>query len=216
MSAGAPAHPSSPARARREALRASARACRAALDPAARQAAGEAMACHAAALAPLRTAARVAVYLALPHEAPTAPLIARLRAAGAALLIPARDAREGRYRWAELPARADELRPGDFGVLEPASPCWADDAAPQAVITPGVVFDRRGGRLGHGAGHYDRLLARCPHAARIGFAFHCQIVDQVPHEPHDEPMDFLVTEQGADPTGARPTFFSIRMNEQKP
>lgn len=218
MSTAVPASPAAQSR-RRDALRMAARARRDALDPATRQAAGKAFARHAESVPPLQSAppsTPVAVYLALPLEAPTAPLIARLRAGGATLCIPAYDPQIQDFRWALLPNRDEDLRPGRFGVSEPISPRWVDERTLRAAVIPGVAFDRRGGRLGHGAGYYDRLLARCPHAARIGLAFLCQVTEPIPLEPHDQLMDFLITELGAAPTHARPTSLSSPMNEQKP
>jgi 5-formyltetrahydrofolate cyclo-ligase len=97
-------------------------------------------------------------------------------------------------------ASMDELAPGAFGVLEPkpelrpaAKRVEAGDL--DLVIVPGVAFDRRGGRLGHGAGYYDRLLRRRrADAATIGLAFERQVFDEIPMAPHDVRMDVVVTE----------------------
>jgi 5-formyltetrahydrofolate cyclo-ligase len=63
------------------------------------------------------------------------------------------------------------------------------------VFVPGVAFDAHGGRLGRGRGHYDATLAALPAgAARVGLAFDLQIVPEVPQEPHDAPLDAVVTE----------------------
>ncbi len=95
----------------------------------------------------------------------------------------------------------DELEPGRFGILEPLdefrndpSRCPCQDEL-DVVFVPGVAFDRQGGRLGHGQGFYDRLLASLPkRTTLVGIAFDCQIVAEVPTEPHDIPMDFILTE----------------------
>ena len=66
------------------------------------------------------------------------------------------------------------------------------------VLAPGLVFDRRGGRLGWGKGYYDRLLARLtPGVPRVGVTLERLLVDRVPQEPHDIPMTHLITERGA-------------------
>ena len=64
------------------------------------------------------------------------------------------------------------------------------------VLVPGVAFDARGGRLGHGKGFYDRMLARLGGRARcrIGVAFGFQIVEAVPCGPHDIRMEAVVVE----------------------
>jgi 5-formyltetrahydrofolate cyclo-ligase len=66
-----------------------------------------------------------------------------------------------------------------------------------AILVPGVAFTRDGRRLGRGGGYYDRLLASCaPRTARIGVCFECQIVPELPAEPHDQQVAMVVTEAG--------------------
>jgi 5-formyltetrahydrofolate cyclo-ligase len=90
----------------------------------------------------------------------------------------------------------DELGEGVWGIREPR------DHAPliavrdiDFVLVPGVAFDRRGHRLGYGAGFYDRLLVDCaPTAARVVGAFACQLVDDIPVGPHDQAIHRILTE----------------------
>lgn len=63
-----------------------------------------------------------------------------------------------------------------------------------AFVIPGLAFDRAGGRIGWGLGHYDATLAQNLGALRIGLAFECQIVESVAHEPHDIAVHFIITE----------------------
>jgi 5-formyltetrahydrofolate cyclo-ligase len=80
-----------------------------------------------------------------------------------------------------------------MGIPEPARPEWVE--AVDAIVVPGLAFDAGGGRLGHGGGHYDAMLAALgPGPARIGAAFDCQVVGNVPTGPRDERMDAVVTE----------------------
>lgn len=62
-------------------------------------------------------------------------------------------------------------------------------------IIPLVGFDERGYRIGNGGGYYDRLLTHYPSAQKIGLAFELQKVPTIPSEPHDVPMDVIITEQ---------------------
>lgn len=65
------------------------------------------------------------------------------------------------------------------------------------VLVPGALFDRAGGRLGHGRGYYDRLLASCrPDVLRVGITTVNALVERLPIEPHDIPMTHLATEAG--------------------
>jgi 5-formyltetrahydrofolate cyclo-ligase len=95
----------------------------------------------------------------------------------------------------------DELEPAAFGILEPKAPLrelaerHLDPKEIDFVIAPGVAFDRRGGRLGHGLGYYDRLLQRLrPEAVIVGLAFECQLFNEIPMSSHDVFMDVVVTE----------------------
>ena len=88
-------------------------------------------------------------------------------------------------------------KPGPFGIEEPDPACsvLVRPEEIDTVLVPCVAFDESGGRLGHGAGYYDRYLARCPRAARICLAFKAQRLDRVVTEAHDLPMDWIVTEK---------------------
>ena len=93
-------------------------------------------------------------------------------------------------------------RPGDpivrgaLGISEPAPAAPAVD--PDLLFVPLAAFDRRGHRIGYGAGHYDRTLRRLRASGPIhavGVAFSVCEVAAVPDEGHDEPLDFILTER---------------------
>jgi len=69
----------------------------------------------------------------------------------------------------------------------------------EAVVLPGLAFDRRGHRLGYGQGFYDRFLLEAPHALRVGFVPQDLIVPELPTDPWDLPAHYLVSEQGVTP-----------------
>ena len=76
-------------------------------------------------------------------------------------------------------------------------------AALAAVIVPGLAFDLRGHRLGRGAGVYDRFLASLPPTTlRIGVIPEALVAPELPVEPHDVPMHWVVTERRAIPGAA--------------
>ena len=86
--------------------------------------------------------------------------------------------------------------PGPYGILEPS----ADDPAVShgsidLVVFPGMAFDAKGHRLGHGAGYYDRTFANTT-ALRVGVCFAAQLVPAVPVDEWDLPMHVLITEEG--------------------
>ncbi len=95
-----------------------------------------------------------------------------------------------------------ELVPGMWGILEPPRQRWGElgkEVAPEqldCVMVPGVAFDRNGGRLGNGAGYYDRLLKGVrADAVLIGVCFESQLVEQVAMDAHDVAMDIVMTEK---------------------
>ena len=64
------------------------------------------------------------------------------------------------------------------------------------AIIPGIAFDERGGRIGHGTGFYDKLIPKLDATTRkVALAFECQIVQQIPMEPHDRYIDIIITEK---------------------
>ena len=93
---------------------------------------------------------------------------------------------------------AKDLVPGYYDIPEPDPQQSLRVAAREidAAVIPGSVFDIHGGRLGYGGGYYDRFLVNdAPQAKRIGLAFEMQVVEDVPVQPHDQPLDILITEK---------------------
>lgn len=83
-----------------------------------------------------------------------------------------------------------------YGMLEPdaALPIVESEHA-DLILVPGLAFTRRGFRLGYGGGYYDRLLSEPGHALTLGACFQALLLEELTHEPHDVPVDFLVTEE---------------------
>lgn len=80
---------------------------------------------------------------------------------------------------------------GDFNILEPVAEPY--NGSIDLVVVPGVAFDKNLNRLGRGKGYYDRFLAKHPNAFRLGLCFDFQIVDSIPTEPFDLPMNEIIT-----------------------
>lgn len=147
-------------------------------------------------LPPFARARTLLLYASKPDEVPTHALIARLLAAGRRVVLPVANKKDCSLSLSYL-SSPDDLAPGPFGVPEPVPlkriPC--PPAEIEAAIIPGLAFDLHGHRLGHGLGYYDRFLPSlsCP---LIGVAYDAQIsATALPHEPHDHPMDFVVSEK---------------------
>ncbi len=110
------------------------------------------------------------------------------------LVLPKVDKSKTQLHLYEIPD-LDYLQSGYAGILEaPENLKTITENKIDLAIIPGVAFDTNGNRIGFGQGFYDRLLTqlKCP---IIAPAFEFQIVDQVPTEPHDLPVDLIITEQ---------------------
>lgn len=81
-----------------------------------------------------------------------------------------------------------------FGIGEPTGEEYTDLASVEAIVVPGVAFDRQNNRMGRGRGFYDRLLKSTPNAVKIGVAYDFQLLDSIPVEPHDVKMNRVITE----------------------
>ncbi len=92
----------------------------------------------------------------------------------------------------------NQLVPGYFGILspDPNNIKLADEKSIDLVIVPGAMFDKNGYRIGYGGGYYDKFLPLLSEdAVTIGLAFSFQVIDKVPTEKYDIPVDFIITEK---------------------
>jgi 5-formyltetrahydrofolate cyclo-ligase len=183
------------ARMRREVL-----ARRDAMPPDHRARASASLRAHLAGLPQVRTARTLLAFASFGSEVVLDPFLADRIGAGVGVFLPyvARMSppRLEMVRVTDLDA---DLVPGRMGIREPIRrgrrPARVDRL--DVVIAPGVAFDRAGGRLGYGGGFYDGLLPRLrPGTPVIGVAFATQLVDHVPRDDRDLPVDMIVTEDG--------------------
>jgi len=174
-------------------LRAAALARRDALSGGQRMAAAQAIALRGLPIE-IMPGAVVAGYSPIRSEIDPAPLMQELAARGMRLALPvitARDSPLGFRLW----AANDKLLRGPLGILEPSPD--AAEIVPDIVLVPLAAFDRLGHRIGYGAGHYDRTLARLRDSKKIiaiGLAFAVQEIETIPALPHDVALDYVLTE----------------------
>lgn len=134
----------------------------------------------------------VLLYASFGSEVDTSPLIEAAREAGKEVALPRVEGKRMTLHQFEAGA---PLVPNRWGIPEPAA--QLPEIEPKGidlVVVPGLAFDRRGGRLGYGGGYYDRLLATANQAFRVGIAMTVQVVESLPSNRLDAPMDILVTE----------------------
>lgn len=138
-------------------------------------------------------AGTILFYAAKGNEVRTRKAIESAIKKGKAVLLPITNMKTREIELGEAKSYGELIR-GEFGILEPRQrseiPLWNIDM----VVVPGLAFDREGHRLGYGLGFYDRLLHKLPQATKIGLAYDSQIVERLPREKHDHPMDIVVME----------------------
>ena len=143
----------------------------------------------------LAPAAVVAGFLPIRDELDPRPALAALRERGFRLVLPVVIARNEPLIFREwLPETV--LEPDAFHI--PAPPVWAEQLSPDLLLVPMLAFDRKGERLGYGAGFYDvtlTLLRQQRAAIAVGIAYSAQEVESVPVSARDATLDALVTDK---------------------
>ncbi|MDT0576915.1 5-formyltetrahydrofolate cyclo-ligase [Croceicoccus sp. F390] len=142
--------------------------------------------------------AAIGLYHATGDEAPACGYARYFSEAGHALALPHLDQRRGddsaqvmEFREWTDPWDNSDLAPGPFGIAQPSGNAALIE--PDVVFLPLVAFTPDGCRLGQGGGFYDRLLARHPALVAIGLAWDVQCTQSLPMQPHDQPLDAVVT-----------------------
>ncbi|NNJ70746.1 MAG: 5-formyltetrahydrofolate cyclo-ligase [Kiritimatiellales bacterium] len=162
------------------------------LDPDWTKAASEQVIENLASMKPFKTARSVALYQAIAGEVQLGALFSLCRELDKKTCIPVFNPVQKIYEMSMVTA-STAYRTGHHGIREPVSvhPVALEEI--DMIIVPGVAFDRQGNRLGRGGGYYDRLLNGYPgFSAAVAFDF--QIMDTVPVEATDIPVQALVTE----------------------
>jgi len=141
----------------------------------------------------------VAFFVSFRSEVLTETMIRESLALGKVVVVPLIDLTNRRLKLSPIIDYPNDLAPGTWGILEPKP----DRIRPVAleeidlIITPGVVFDFKGRRIGYGGGFYDGLLRSLQKKMpSVALAFELQMVAEVPVvSTHDEPVDIIITEE---------------------
>lgn len=133
----------------------------------------------------------------LPGEIITRATISAARAAGVRVLVPFVEPSGPPMRHAEIDSLS-QLQTGHWGLQQPATPAFVTDLSiVDVVLVPGLLFDRRGFRIGQGGGFYDRFLAALPaRTISAGLTFDDCLIDRIPAEDHDVPVHLVITPSG--------------------
>jgi 5-formyltetrahydrofolate cyclo-ligase len=143
-----------------------------------------------------QSASTVMMYLSLPHEADTSEAILHAWQLGKLVAVPKISFQQRRMMPVQIHSLETGFATSSWGLRNPIAgvPMPFEDI--DLVVTPALGFDRKGNRLGRGGSYYDRFFANAEiRASRCGFGFAEQLVEAIPVTEHDEPMDFLVTDE---------------------
>ena len=147
----------------------------------------------------IETARNIFIYVNFRSEVITVPLINEFMKKDKVVSVPKTYVQENRMDALRIGDISTDLVPGYCKIPEPRPELLETNITePQnidVVILPGSVFDERGGRMGYGGGYYDRFVEKIPFAIRIGLAFEEQVLSEAPLQPHDELLDYIVTEK---------------------
>lgn len=141
----------------------------------------------------------IMLYMDYKNEVPTRDIIKTCLALGKRVILPVVVPDDEQLTLIEIDGFSNMVA-SKHGILEPqisksATRCFEEI---DLILAPGVAFDLNGYRLGYGGGYYDRLLASNPRHRQsikvIALAFALQIVDHVPREEYDQPINGLITE----------------------
>lgn len=144
-------------------------------------------------LARIPPLAVIGLYHAGGWEAPAGAYARFFHEAGHAIALPHFPGRSApmTFRRHSDPYAHSDLEAGPYGPLQP--PCHAPELVPDVLFVPVVGFTAELARLGQGGGHYDRWLAEHPGRFAVGLAWDVQLCDALPREPHDKPLDAVIT-----------------------
>jgi 5-formyltetrahydrofolate cyclo-ligase len=139
-----------------------------------------------------RSAQVVMFFASFRSEVDTETMIRRALRSGKRVILPKVAGNElALYEIRDLDA---DVETGAWGIPEPRPLIAAKLDEIDLMIMPGAAFDKRGNRLGYGAGFYDKLLPAFK-GTTVALAFEAQILSHVPAEPHDAPVKKIVTEK---------------------
>ena len=164
----------------------------------ARQTANRVISKRVLAMGGFNDAQTVMAYMSIAAEFSTMEFVRATLSQGKTLILPKVNRAEKKLDLFRVKNVDVDLTPGVWGIPEPdperCEKMLAEDI--EFVLVPGIAFDAQCNRLGYGGGFYDRLLEDLgPFASLVAPAFSTQIVEQVPIEEHDIPLNVIVTEE---------------------
>ena len=148
---------------------------------------------------PFCQAETILFYLAMKDEVQTEKMIEESLQKGKRVVAPSIDWQRKEILPSEIKDLTKDIEIGVLKIPQPKNNLYSPFSPVNIdmVIVPGVVFDRKGNRLGFGGGFYDRFLGKLSDKTElVALAFELQLVENVPSQSHDVAVDYLITERG--------------------
>ena len=130
-------------------------------------------------------------YLSYNQEVRTMPILEQAQRDGKRVAVPKVFGEEMRFLWLD---DLNDIAPGAYGIPEPVNDVPVADNKTALILMPGLAFDPQGRRCGYGGGFYDRYLEAHPHHTLIALCYGFQLYDHLDVDPHDIPVDFVISE----------------------
>lgn len=143
------------------------------------------------------------LYYSFRNEIKTEGIIKGLLHRKKEIYLPFTKPEEKKLGYGRIIDPVKDLTPGNYGIMEPIKESFIKPTDLNIIVVPGVVFCLNGYRLGYGGGYYDRFLTGLPGSIiKIGLTYHELLVEALPLDEHDIPVDIIITDQGINYTGS--------------
>ncbi|ACL69954.1 5-formyltetrahydrofolate cyclo-ligase [Halothermothrix orenii] len=147
-------------------------------------------------------AQEIMCYVSTGSEVETRDLITKLIGYGKQVLVPYCITDKKEIKISPIKDLENDLVEGAYGIPEPQNRVDTPLKGLDIVIVPGIVFSRDGYRIGYGGGYYDRFLVKLPdNVLTVGFTYHALLLDNLPIDRYDQPVDMVITERETLVTG---------------
>jgi len=144
----------------------------------------------------MKKSSTILYYISYDNEVHTHKMIKESMSNGKKIVVPSTFKKNSRLILSEL-NNWNNLTHSTYNFLEPSEKYIIEVSLDSIdlILVPGIGFDKNGHRLGHGMGYYDKLLENVNHSWIVGLAFEFQILETIPTEKHDIPVNKIITEE---------------------
>lgn len=145
-----------------------------------------------------RLSNNIMIYIDFCNEVKTINIIEYLLSIDKNVIVPISLTSSKELLPSQILNTSEDLDIGSYGILEPKKDKIREFNPNNLdlIIMPGIGFDKKGNRIGFGAGYYDRFISKLSkHIPTIALAYEFQIIENIPYDIHDRPVDYIITEK---------------------